>query len=193
MAEPRVRVIPISDLKADNQNANRGTPRGMGMLESSLQELGAGRSVLVDKDLNLVAGNKTVEKARERGFKEVILVKTDGKQLVAVQREDVELDTPRGRRLALADNRVSQVNLDFDGGVLAELARADKKILDGLWSADELKNLMRSDIEPQGGGAPSQSVGERFMVIVDCQNDEQQRVLIDRLLSEGYNCRASTL
>jgi len=39
----------LEDLVQDRQNANAGTERGRYMLDHSLRELGAGRSILVDK------------------------------------------------------------------------------------------------------------------------------------------------
>lgn len=37
----------ISELKFDKKNFNKHTPEGMGLLEKSLQQFGAGRSILV--------------------------------------------------------------------------------------------------------------------------------------------------
>ncbi len=50
----------LSDLSPDLRNANLGTERGHAMLERSLQETGAGRSILVDKHGKVIAGNKTL-------------------------------------------------------------------------------------------------------------------------------------
>jgi len=52
----------------------------------------------------------------------VIVVRTDGKRLVAVMREDLDLDDPTGqaRELAYADNRTGQVSLDWDADVLLQ-------------------------------------------------------------------------
>lgn len=46
-------------IKADKRNANRGSLRGKRLVEQSLAELGAGRSILVDKAGNIIAGNTT--------------------------------------------------------------------------------------------------------------------------------------
>jgi hypothetical protein len=46
----------IQDLVPDDKNANRGTLRGRGLLEKSLRRLGAGRSILVDKDGRVTRG-----------------------------------------------------------------------------------------------------------------------------------------
>jgi hypothetical protein len=118
-------TIKISDLIPDPNNANKGTERGRHLLETSLQELGAGRSILLDKHGRIIAGNKTAETANEIGMEDVEVVRSDGRRLVAVQREDLDLDDPAGeaRKLAYADNRVGQVDLVFDFDIIqADLA-----------------------------------------------------------------------
>ncbi len=43
-------MAKISDLKFDDKNFNKHTSYGMSLLEKSLRENGAGRSILIDKD-----------------------------------------------------------------------------------------------------------------------------------------------
>ena len=113
---PVVREVEIDELELDPQNANLGTPEGRRMLSGSLKKHRAGRSILIDRDGRVIAGNKTLEEARALGYKRVIVVQTDGGELVAVQRTDLDLDGEDGsaRQLAYADNRVGQVDLVFD-------------------------------------------------------------------------------
>ena len=101
----KVHKVGIEELIQDDKNFNKGTKRGKVLMKHSLQKFGAGRSVLIDKNNRLVAGNKTQEMAKEEGIKDVIIVETDGKTLVAVKRTDVDLDTPEGREMALAVSR----------------------------------------------------------------------------------------
>src|SRR5215471_21012580 len=117
-----VKILPLSSLSLDGRNANRGSDRGRKMLEDSLRKLGAGRSVLVDREGRVIAGNKTVETARKLGLKQIAVIETDGETLVAVRRQDLDLKTDkRAVELAVADNRVAEVDLDWDAEVLAAL------------------------------------------------------------------------
>jgi len=111
----------INDLKFDRHNANLGTDRGRAALAASLKQYGAGRSILVDKKGRVIAGNKTLEQALAAGYQDVLVVKTDGKKLVVVQRTDLDLTDPKARALAVADNRVGELNLEWDPKVLADL------------------------------------------------------------------------
>ncbi len=144
----KVKRVKISELKPDVHNANKGTERGVYMLQRSLSEYGAGRSILIDRDGNIIAGNKTVEQAADLGIEEVIVVPTDGRTLVAVQREDLDLyDGGRARLLAYYDNRTSEVDLAWE----AEQLLADQAAgvdLSGLWHEDELARAM--GLEPDG-------------------------------------------
>lgn len=106
--------MKVKDLIQDDKNFNRGTERGGKLIESSLAKFGAGRSVLLDKNNRLIAGNKTQEKAMKLGLEDVIVVETDGTKLVAVKRTDVDLDTKEGREMALADNVTAQESIDLD-------------------------------------------------------------------------------
>jgi sporulation protein YlmC with PRC-barrel domain len=114
--------IKLEDLLPDDINANRGTVRGVGMLEKSLRDFGAGRSILVDKNNRIIAGNKTAEAAGLIGLDDVRVVETDGTKVVVVKRTDIDIDSATGRGLALADNRVAEVGLDWDPEALEKLS-----------------------------------------------------------------------
>ena len=121
--EPATTRARPSELALDPRNANQGTARGRRLLATSLATYGAGRSVLVDRHGTLIAGNKTFEQARALGLP-VKVVPTTGDELIAVKRTDLDLETDAGARaLAIADNRVSEVDLSWDTARLDELRR----------------------------------------------------------------------
>jgi hypothetical protein len=104
----------IDSFTPDAHNFNKGNAAGAKYIDKSFAELGAGRSILVDKNDNIIAGNKSHDAAIKNGIKNVIVVETDGTQLVAVKRTDVSIDSAKGRALAYADNRAAQINLTWD-------------------------------------------------------------------------------
>ena len=136
-----------ADLTPDPQNANRGTMRGREALARSLSDFGAGRAVLIDRHGVVIAGNKTVEQAQALQIP-LRVVKTDGTHLIAVQRDDLDLATdPRARGLAVADNRVGELDLEWDVAMLKQL---DTEGLDlsAFWTDDEFEALCA---EPSDG------------------------------------------
>lgn len=118
----KIKEVEIGALIPDDKNFNKGTDEGRKLIRKSLEEFGAGRSVLVDKDMRIIAGNKTHENADAANIKKVIVVETDGSELVAVQRTDIGLDSKEGRELALADNATAHVNLEWDVDAMTEVA-----------------------------------------------------------------------
>lgn len=108
----------IQDLKFDEHNFNDHTKEGMELLEKSIEQNGFGRSVLVDKDDNLICGNGVVESAIKAGKTKIKVVETTGDELVVVKRNDLDINTEQGRRMALADNVTAHLNLKWNEGEL---------------------------------------------------------------------------
>ena len=140
--------IDISNLKPDSRNANKGTERGNSLLQKSLEQYGAGRAILLGKNDRIIAGNKTSENAGSIGLEKVIVVPTDGKTLVAVKRTDLDLDSDdKAREMAYADNRVSELDLDWDPEKLKEDLDAGLN-LSGMFNEVELNTILSSEYEP---------------------------------------------
>lgn len=156
MADPRVRIVKIDSLIFDDENANRGTKKGRALLAKSLENYGAGRSVLIDKNNRILAGNQTVAAAKAAGMKEIAVIEGDGSILTAVQRGDLDIKTDRkARELAIADNRTSELGLDWNPEVLSKID-ADLKLF---WNEGELRKVL-GDFAPQREEAPEARVDE---------------------------------
>lgn len=110
----------IKDLRFDDKNFNDHTEFGMSLLEKSLQDYGAGRSILIDKNNNIIAGNGIVEAAAQAGIENVRIIETQGDELVAVKRTDVDLNTQKGREMAFADNATASVDLSWNKDNIGE-------------------------------------------------------------------------
>lgn len=150
------RALALVDLTSDPRNANRGTDRGRDALAASLRTYGAGRAVLIDRHGVIIAGNKTVEQAKQLGLP-LRVIKTDGQHLIAVQRDDLDLTTdPRAKALALADNRVGELDLEWDVEMLKQL-HADGLDLSAFWTDAEFATLFA---EPTAGLTDENAVVE---------------------------------
>ena len=118
------KVIDIEELAQDAHNFNKGNEQGQQLMERSFKELGAGRSILLDRNGNIIAGNKSQQAAIAAGIKKVRVIETTGDELVAVKRTDVDIDSAEGRKMAYLDNLTTQVNLTWDETEL-EAVQAD--------------------------------------------------------------------
>lgn len=111
----------ITDYKPLPKNPNKGTQRGVGVLDESVRKLGAGRSILVDKNGVIIAGNHAQEAFINAGMDEVIEVETDGNQIVVVKRTDMDADSIAGKKMAIMDNRAGELGLAWDDVIVEEI------------------------------------------------------------------------
>ena len=114
--------------------------RGRAALAESFRKYGAGRAVLLDRRGMVIAGNKLIEYTKPLGIP-LRVVETDGTVLVAVCRTDLDLETdPRARALAVADNRVGELDLEWDVAQLQQL-HAEGLDLSAFWTEAEFAAL----------------------------------------------------
>lgn len=142
MTKPADR-LDLAALTPDPRNARRHTDRNLATIEAALREVGAARSIVVDEDGTVLAGNATVKAAASAGITSVRVVEADGSELVAVRRSG--LTPEQKRRLALFDNRAAEL-AEWDAGMLAAL-EADTD-LSGLWTDDELAEILARNEPP---------------------------------------------
>lgn len=110
----KIKKAKIDDLVPDDHNMNKGTEFGQSLVEKSVRKFGAGRSILIDKNNRIIAGNKFTENAGAVGLEDVVIVETTGTEIVAVKRTDIDLDTSEGREMALADNATAMADIEID-------------------------------------------------------------------------------
>lgn len=130
-------MASIKDLKPDHRNARRRTDRSASLIAKSLEQFGAARSIVIDEDGRVLAGNGTLEGAKAAGISKVRIVEADGSELIAVRRSGLTEEQKVG--LAIADNRTSDLS-EWDGEMLQELA-ADQS-LEPWFTEDELAALL---------------------------------------------------
>ena len=169
----------IESLVPDNKNFNKGTQYGDHLMDESLRKFGLGRSILIDKNNRIIAGNKTAEKAADIGFTDVVVVEVDGNQLVAVKRKDIDLDSAKGRELALADNATGKANLSFDTDLIMQEAE-------------------KFDFDPEDWGVPMEQPEEEQQedgkkeistkLIVECGDVSKLSLLFSELQDRGFKC-----
>lgn len=103
----------INEIKP-TKSFNLGTPKGSRVLKRSIKELGCCRSIVVDRNNQILAGNEVWNEAKEAGVKNVRIIETKGDELVVVKRTDIDFETKKARIIALVDNLTSELNLNYD-------------------------------------------------------------------------------
>lgn len=178
----------IKDLIFDDLNFNKGTFEGGVLMEQSLKKLKAGRSILIDKDNRIIAGNKTAEVADKLGMK-LRIIEAQGDELIAVKRSDVDIDTKQGRELALADNITTHINLCWDEKNLEIAANTFEGFdpsdfgIDFNVNAPTAENLGEIDV---GTFDTNQTLTIKLTVL-------QYEAVIERLRSENHDLTVALL
>jgi ParB family transcriptional regulator, chromosome partitioning protein len=113
-------MTSINSLKADHKNARKRTDRSANLIKESLERYGAARSIVIDEDNRILAGNGTVEGAKAAGIKNVRIIETEGDEIIAIRRTGLSEDEKVG--LALADNRTSDLS-EWDQEMLHHLSK----------------------------------------------------------------------
>lgn len=170
----------IESLVPDNKNFNKGTEYGDRLMDESLRKFGLARSIVIDKNNRIIAGNKTAEKAADIGFTDVLVVEVDGNQLVAVKRKDIDLDSANGRELALADNATSKANLAWDESLIEEVSQQwDFEPQE--WGVDVSIQEEPEQEEPSG----KKEISTRL--IVECGDVTKLSLLFSELQDRGFS------
>ena len=104
----------MAKIKLDSKNYRVHTDKNKMIIDKSLKELGAGRSILIDSENEIIAGNGVFEQAEKQNIK-IKIVETDGTELIAVKRTDLKTNDKKRKKLALIDNHSTDTsNFDFE-------------------------------------------------------------------------------
>jgi hypothetical protein len=190
----------LADITPDPRNANKGTVRGGEMLAKSLRAYGAARSIVTDKNGRVIAGSKTLAQAvaLKLGLR---VVESNGRDLVVVQRTDLDADAKEAKALAIADNRVAELDLEWDADVIRALVE-EQVSLEGMFHDDELAELL-DDVATTDAPALSDGGKAPIQQMTFTLHDDQVRVVMEALgkaraagcdspLNENHNGNALT-
>lgn len=122
----KIEKVSIDKLLLDPANARKHGKKNLDSIKGSLAKFGQQKPIVVNADNVIVAGNGTLQAAKELGWKEISIVRTDlkGSDITA---------------FGIADNRTSEL-AEWDDKVLSEL-------LEGLKAEDFDLSAIGFDID----------------------------------------------
>lgn len=170
-------------IKYDKRNYRKHNDKNKDLINKSLKECGAGRSIVIDNEDNIIAGNGIYEQAQKLGLKTKV-IETDGSELVVVKRTDLQTNDDKRKQLAVMDNSTSDSS-EFD----FELLQAD-------FDTEELEDWgldVDFDVEPTEPKDISDDLKESYEVVCECNSEAEQEELFNKLVNEGIKCRLLTL
>tara|TARA_Y100001963_G_C6791629_1_gene455785 strand:+ start:138 stop:755 length:618 start_codon:yes stop_codon:yes gene_type:complete len=154
----------IEDLVFDSANVRNHPDRNKKAIRDSIKQFGGGRSILIDADDVIRAGNGTAEAWQETGGK-VRVIETDGSELIAVKRTD--LKGAEAIAYAIADNRSAELaewdyeNLELMTGDLSE------ELVSSIgFEGEELNRVLAIDSE-----VPANEIEKGFTVDKETYDD----------------------
>ena len=110
--------MKVTDLKFDHKNYRKHGDKNKTLIKRSIEEAGLGRSIVIDADDEIIAGNGLVSQIGKDTPLRV--VETTGDELVVVKRTDLKHGDAKRDALAIYDNSTSDTS-EFD----IELLKAD--------------------------------------------------------------------
>ena len=177
---PKKRAKPlthIKDLVPDPNNRRKHTPRNVGMIVEALHKVGTGRSIVIDENNEVLAGNATIEAAGEAGITDLKVVEAKGSELIAVRRTG--LSEAQKRDLAIYDNRTGEL-ADWDAKQLLEDANNNID-LSSFFYDEELQSILASaehvDLDQFFENDPNANQEETITLTLKFSPDDHQAVV----------------
>ena len=109
--------MKISDLKQDKRNYRVHNKRNISLIKKSVNEVGLGRSIVIDSENEIVCGNGLVRTLDKKT--PIKVIETDGTELVVVKRTDLKTTDEKRKQLAVMDNSTSDSS-EFDLELMAQ-------------------------------------------------------------------------
>lgn len=152
----------LNDFKTQRRNANQHTERGLTMLDKSLDDGFIG-AITTAADGETFDGSARLEVLKNKFGKDVepIIIESDGTRPIIHRRIDIpNASDPRAVKLAIAANRVAEVDLDWDVELLTELDAEGDIDLSDFFTDNELFELAQDAAEGDRAEADDSEYGE---------------------------------
>lgn len=194
--KPKIEMTDISQVTADAENVRRRDDRAKATIKTSIDTFGPARSIVIDANNVVRAGNGTLEQAAASGIKRLAIIDADPDTLVAVRRKDWSGDDAKA--YAIADNRAGDLStFDYEAvheqlAALADAGRDDLVEAAG-FELGELEKIMGetpdADEADAAGPETDREIPSLYSVVIECQDEDEQRAVYDAAMADGKKCR----
>jgi len=183
MSGLKVEYKNIKELIPYCNNSRTHSDEQVLQIASSIKEFGFTNPVLIDGQGGIIAGHGRIMAAQKLKMDEVPTITLS------------DLSEAQKKAYIIADNQLA-LNAGWD----KELLRVEFAELEELgfdleltgFSVDEMANIF-DDSEQKDTEPAEQSYAETFSIVVECESEEEQERIFNRLDSEGYKCRVQSL
>ena len=169
----------VIDLIPYVNNARTHSPEQVTQIAASIKEFGFCNPVLIDGNNGIIAGHGRVMAAQKLGMESVPTIELS--HLTDTQR----------KAYILADNRLAELS-----GWDDELLRLELGELQGLDFNLELIGFGDFDFSIDDDSEETSDTidegieyKEKFSVLIECQNENDQQEIYSKLIEQGYTCK----
>ena len=160
--------IKTADIKPYARNAKRHPEEQVKIIAESIKQFGWAQPIVVDEKHEILIGHGRLLAAKKLGLETAPCYIING------------LNAEQKRKLRLIDNKSNESEWDFDF-LSDEIADLDFDGFDIDWGLPE----------ENSGNALNIDIAEKFGVIVECSNEQEQEEVYNEM-SEKYICRILT-
>lgn len=161
------------------ENNPRLNAAAVDYLVNSIDKLSFGAPILVDDDMVIVAGHTRLQAAMKLGLEKVPIVIMHG------------ITKEQAKAMRLADNKVPESStwdlaaLDIELDELKDVFdMEDFGFLDQKYEMFDAE-----DMEESEGTSQTTEIEKTYGVLVNFDNEDDQRMFLERMINEGRDCR----
>lgn len=170
-----LKSVPIADI-VPYENNPRINDGAVEAVMESIEQCGYCAPIVVDENMVILAGHTRLKAVARLGWQEVQVAVIDG------------MTDDQKRKYRLLDNKTSELAVWDFGKLDQELQGLDFDGFDfgfDMLMFDEPKRKEKADL--------SDTVTSTYEVIVECDGEEEQERIFNKLSREGLKCRVLTL
>ncbi len=176
-----LKTVFISELKPAKYNPRKDLSPGDPEYESikrSIEEFGYVDPIIVNSDYTVIGGHQRLKVLQELGHTTVSVI-------------IIDIDKTREKALNVALNKiVGSWDMEKLTKVLDDLKLENFDLTFTGFSDKEINTLFKDDGNAEIKGI---NMKEFFEVVIECQDEEEQERVFNKLTEEGYKCRVLTL
>lgn len=173
---PQPELVDIDQLQLDGDNPNKMKKNQLEALRKAIQRWGFIVPIVTNSDFLVADGEQRLTVARELGMTQVPVIRLDV--------EDVD------RRI------LRQILNKLKGHHVKELDQVEYEKIIELGGEEDLRDYLlisEKDLEKALEEEESLRVENEYEVIVECDNEDQQKATYLKLTEIGYKCKVLTL
>lgn len=183
--DPEIKMVRVDELIPYVNNSRTHSDKQVDQIAASIKEFGFTNPILTDGDKGIIAGHGRLMAAKKLKLELVPTI------------ELAYLSEAQKKALVIADNKLA-LNSAWDMDILKVEIEAlssefeyDLEILG--FEPSEIESVLDlCDDEDDFGEDQSGSLQDKFEIIVNLPDECAQTALLDRLIEEGFDCRALT-